>query len=187
MPPSQCSIQVQKTFLYRGVSRVWSNRYYTNQTSFPDSSHFNAFSDAVVLLEKTLYASDVTITKTVGYNGGSEIPVFTKSYSTAGTYTPSGFRCPGDCAALVRYATAARTTKNHPLYLFNYYHGVYRNSDPNWDQVQNSQVTNYSAYAAAWIAGFSDGVTTYKRAGPRGASATGQIVEAFITHRDFPR
>jgi len=55
--------------------------------------------------------------------------------------------------------------------------------------VQNSaQVTAYQTYAAAWVgAGFSDGTNSYNRAGPNGATATGYIVEPYITHRDLRR
>jgi hypothetical protein len=42
------------------------------------------------------------------------------------------------------------------------------------------------AYANAWIAGFSDGTTTYKRCGPNGDVATGQFVSSKVHHRDFP-
>lgn len=126
--------------------------------------------------------------KTTGYAAGSEVPVFTKTYSTIGTANFSGLRCPGDCAVLVRYATTARTPKNHPIYLFNYYHGAAYVSSAAIDQVNATQVTAMAGYAGQWVgSGFSDGATTYNRAGPNGATAVGQLVEPFITHRDLPR
>lgn len=142
----------------------------------------------MVTAEKAIYGAVVTIVSTTGYAAGSEIPVFSKTYSTAGTLTGLGLPSPGDACGLVRYSTTARTTKNHPIYLFNYYHGVAAASSTTPDTINTAQVTAYGTYAGAWVgAGFSDGSTSYHRAGPNGATATGYIVEPYITHRDLPR
>jgi len=184
---TQASIKVIKSFSYRGQTHVWSNRYYLNNTSIDTQAHFNTLADAVVTAEKAIYNAAVTITGVNYYAPGSDVAVWTRSYSTAGTYATTTGTCPGDCAALVRYTTSQRTSKNHPLYLFNYYHGVVAAGYPNQDNVAATQQTAYGTYANSWVSGFSDGVTTYKKAGPRGAVATGYVVETSITHRDFPR
>jgi hypothetical protein len=129
----------------------------------------------------------VTIVETFGYAAGSDVPVFSKSYSTVGTGAfTSWIAAPGDCAAIVRYSTTARTPKNHPVYLFNYYHGVSAVSTGG-DTLHAAQKAAISAYAGSWISGFSDGAETLVRAGPNGATAVGQIVDASVMHRDFPR
>jgi hypothetical protein len=141
----------------------------------------------VVTAEHQIYASDVTIVQTYGYAAGSDVPVFTKTYSTVGVLTTTGGqKAPGDAAALMRFATAARTPKNHPVYLFNYWHGVYNTATDN-DRILTGQATAYGTYAGLWLSGFSDGTLTLVRAGPNGATATGQALRTFITHRDFPR
>jgi len=116
------------------------------------------------------------------------VPVFTKTYSTAGTAVWTGLpQAPGDAVILVRYATAVRTSKNHPIYLYNYYHGAYTNGTTSGDVPAAAQLSAFQSYAAVWIgAGFSDGTTSYNRAGPNGATATGVLVEPFIRHRDLP-
>lgn len=182
------SIKVTKTFTYRGVLRTFSNRYHFNGGLPADTAHWTTLSDAIVTAEKTCYNSTVTIVKTTGYAAGSEVPVFSKTYSTAGTQVWTGkSQAPGDAAILVRYSTAVRTSKNHPIYLYNYYHGVYTDATTTGDVPAAAQSSAINAYASTWIgAGFSDGTTSYNRAGPNGATATGVLVEQYIRHRDLP-
>lgn len=143
--------------------------------------------DNVTAAEKAMFGNNVTIVEALGYAAGSEVPVATKTYSLAGTATLTSWRVmPGDVAALIRYATAARSTKNHPVYLFNYYHGIGGLLTGDQDVVNTSQAALMSTYATSWISGFSDGAVTYNRAGPNGAAATGSLVEPYLTHRDLP-
>jgi hypothetical protein len=182
------SLKVTKSWTYRGVTRTFSNRYHFNGGTPADAGHWTTFSDAVVAAEKLALPNTVTITKTTGYAASSDVPVFTKTYSTAGTWSPStSWQCAGDVAGLVRYSTTARTSKNHPVYLFNYYHGVYSNGPTQPDTWNTGQTALMATYAAAWISGFSDGSLTLVRAGPNGATATGSLVEPMVTHRDLPR
>lgn len=182
------SIKVTKSFTYRGVARHFSNRYHFTGGTPADNAHWTTLSDNIVNAEKLIFTSAVTIVSTTGYAAGSEVPVFSKTYSTAGTRTLVGVRAPGDCAAIIRYATAARSSKNHPVYLFNYYHDTEFANSTAPDTVTAAVQTIYGTYATAWTgAGFSDGTTTYNRAGPNGATATGELVEPLITHRDLPR
>lgn len=181
------SVKVIKTFPYRGGTKAFSNRYHFNGGTPADDTHWHTLFDAIVLSEKGNYTSDVTITECVGYAAGSDVPVSSKSYSTAGVGTwGSAPLAPGDSAILLRYATTARSSKNHPVYLFNYFHGVYTNGVGSPDIPNATMKSQIDSYGGAWISGFSDGANTYVRAGPNGATATGHQVETYITHRDFP-
>lgn len=187
MAATQASIKVTKSFNFRGSPRTWSNRYYLNATSIDTQAHFNTFADNVVNFEKTILRSTVTITRVDYYAPGSEVAVWSRTYSTAGNLVTTGTAVPGECAALVRYSTTQRTAKNHPLYLFNYYHGISCQASPNQDTLAADYVTALGGYANDWVNGISDGVNTYKKASPKGAVAQGYVVETFATHRDFPR
>jgi hypothetical protein len=185
------SIKVTKRFLWGGVTREFSNRYHFNGGLPADATHWTTLSDAVVNAEKACFANfpgnPVSIVKTTGYAAGSDVPVFTKAYTTVGTLSLTGLApVPAEVAGLVRYTTTARTSKNHPVYLYNYYHGVYCDG-VDGDTWIASQRTAFSTYATAWISGFSDGAITAVRAGPNGATATTRLIETRLTHRDFPR
>lgn len=174
---------------FKGGSHRWSNRYHFSGGTPADNTHWTTLSDAVVTAEKAALNGSQTIVETVGYAAGSDVPVFSKVYSTGGTNvgTTGHISVPLECAALVRYSTTARSTKNHPIYLFNYYHGVLVHDGVGGQDVLDATMkSSLETYAGQWITGFSDGSITAKRSGPNGHDATGHITEEFVTHRDFP-
>jgi hypothetical protein len=193
-PDTRSSLVIVKNTPYRGTTRTFSNRYHFEGDTPPDNGTWTTFADAVVAAEKTIYDSTTSIIEAIGYDSATATPtnphgdaVFSKTYAVAGTWSGASgaIWMPGDAAAFVRYATPARSKKNHPVYLSNYYHGVW-GSPGNPDEVSGPQRIAIEAYAAEWIAGFSDGSETHERCGPRGAVALSYTVDLYVRHRDFP-
>lgn len=188
--PATPSIKINHTFLYRGQTKTWSNRWHFNGGTPADPAHWSTLGLAIIAAEKLCFTNDVTLTGWVGYNAGSDLPIASGVTSTAGTYTKpgGGYVMAGDAAAMMKWSTTARTSKNHPIYLFSYMHGILGNTSSAGDVVDSSQRALFNVYGAAWVTGFSDGTNTYVRAGPNGA--TGAYVVAtnpwYVRHRDFP-
>jgi hypothetical protein len=186
------SVRIVKQFTYRGALRTFSNRYHIGTALPPDSAHWTTLMDSITAAEKAIYtplgSGGAKIIEGVGYAGGSEVPVFTKTYSLDGVGAFANWAAvPGDSAGLIRYSTPDRSSKNHPVYCFNYYHAIGRNTTlTDADSLNAAQRTAMQSYASSWITGFSDGTTTYNRSRPGGDLCNGSLVETLITHRDLP-
>lgn len=183
------SIKVIKQFSYKGTTKQWSNRYHFNGGTPADPTHWHTLMDAVTAAEKVALGSTSTIIECIGYNAGSDLPIASKVYSLAGQVTLAGSEVwlPGEECVLMKWSTTARTSKNHPVYLFSYMHGVKSDPSVGPGSVQSSHQGAFNTYGAAWVTGFSDGTITAVRAGPNGATGSYDTLPNpyWAHHRDF--
>lgn len=190
MATTQHSIKLTKKMTFRGDPvHAWTNRYYFDGGSPGSSSDWHTLQDALVLAEKAIFGSGITIIRADGYAPGSDVSVASQTYSTVGTLgATTAIDTPGECAFILRQATTKMSTKNHRVYVFSYYHGARWNSTGgNQDTLHGTVKTAVENWGNSWVAGISVAGRTYKRCTPDGHLVTGASCDQFIGHRDFPR
>lgn len=186
--PATPSVRIVKSFAFQDTVREWSNRYHFNGGQPADSTAWNALFDAITNVEKTCFNGAVTIVRAQGFAPGSDVPIASKSYSLGCTNGAAGSPTPGECAAILRCATTKRSTKNHPVFVFSYFHHAIKAvGDNSGDVLDSVQRTSLTTYAAGWRTGFTAGGITAIRCTPDGHPVTGELVDNYIGHRDFPR
>ncbi len=182
------SVRVVKQTSYRGGTRVWSNRYHFSGGTPANDSAWHTLFDNITTDEIACLGDNVGLIEALGYAAGSDVAVSSKTYALTGSLSAGAGEkfAPLADAALIRYSTTQKTSKNHPIYLFTYIHSVILANSSDHELLQATQKTALEEYADDWLAGFSDGTNTYLRAGPNGAVAQSRLVSAYVTHRDFP-
>jgi hypothetical protein len=85
-------------------------------------------------------------------------------------------------------ATTKRTSKNHAVYCFSYFHAaLYGTAGGLPDTLFTTQLNAINTYGSDWLSGMTVGARVFKRTTPDGHATTGRVTQTFIGHRDFPR
>lgn len=185
--PTRVGAKLRFTSPYRGGVKEWSQLWHFTGADWTLTT-FNNLTDALIAQLQGLLPPDTTIVGRVGYNPGSSVPVFDEGLALAGTSTATGSdRAPLEACALVRFGTTARSIKNHPIYLFKWFHAVYVVDPANAEKLLTGLRSNMQSNMTTILAGLSDGTTTRDYCGPFGAVAQDRLVEEYVHMREFPK
>lgn len=169
----------------RGGVQDWSTSFHLD-TAVPDLTTFEDLADILAGWNDMWYP-EVELVGIDYYPAGTNVATHTKAYSVAGSGTPGTTqKATSDSVALVRWSTTQRSSKNHPIYLYNYIHGVRKDLDADGDVLQSGQRSRIASRMGQLVSGVTANSVTFHRAGPNGAVAQDVQVEEYITHRDFP-
>lgn len=187
-PPTRVGVKVNYHFSWRGSTKPWSQLYhFDGPTSWSDQTHFDTFCTNLWNSIKVAIPARVTADTMTGYNAGSFLPVFTHSVAANGGYSDTtNPQAPGEACMLWRFTTDQRTTKNHPIYLFKWFHGMQTDGATSPDTLRAGIHSTAAGSVSDLLAGYSDGTNTRKYCGPRGAVAQSGTCMTLLHMREFP-
>lgn len=185
--PTRVGIKLNWAMYRKAGGATVGGIYHFTGAAWTNEAEFDAMSDWLKDQFKLVLSASATITKTTGYNPGSRIPVYEKTYSQAGSIADSSSTklTPSDCAMLLRFSTDQRTSKNHPIYLFKYIKPAMNNPNTSVEAVSPSVLTAIETLGGSLVTGHDPGSGVRKLCGPFGAVALGHQASTYITHRDF--
>lgn len=190
------SLTIVKSFMYRGAPEEWSNTYFFTGDLPSSDAHWKTLADNVIAVEKTLYDSNTEAVRAIGHQAGQSVAVWSYDYaansvSVPGTLSPGSNCLPqgGDSASWIRWSTDQLTSRGKPIYLRTYFHPAYAQdgTDTHRDEVSTSWKTAAQTFGDDWISGFSDGVETHVRCGPKGAVGLVATPAEYVTTRTLER
>lgn len=168
------SLKVVCAVPYRGSSKNFSMKMHFSGGLPPDSGHWHTLAHAVWDSLKQGVLNTVEVQEFVGYANDTSPSVWNEIYTQAGVIDASAYEYVQASGAAVSpyWTTDQRNSRGGPIYLRNFLHGVIGTDLSDVDAVHGDQRTplvNFAHQFSAAGAGFSDGATTYHRAGPNGA------------------
>jgi hypothetical protein len=186
--PTRVGCKVTFSSPYRGGTKTWSQLWhFDGPTSWASQGQFDTFAIALKGQLLGLLPSGSTLVGMTGYNAGSSVPVFTHSFNLAGTSSASGGVAASlEMCALVRFTTTQRSSKNHPVYLFKWFHSVRVGAAGSTETLDAGLAGNINSNMGTIIGGLSDGTNTRFYCGPFGAVAQTRLVETYVHAREFP-
>jgi hypothetical protein len=188
-------LTINKRMSYRGdANEEYSNTYMLSGGTPADSNAWRVLFDALVLEEKKLYRSVVSVVGGYGYNkvpGPGDSAVWSVDLTVSpnapvpGTYAgASADTLSGDTACWVRWGLDRFNTKGKRVYLRKYFHPAYREMGQ-YDQTAVSYVTALNAFGVKMRDGSFAGsrIITDRL----GTAVVGSASSAYVTTRTLKR
>lgn len=190
--PDTPSIVIAKSFNYRGVAETWTNKYHFKGTTPSGQAGWLALLRAIWTSERAFLGTDVSLVGGAGYAAGNNAAVAMfdatniggSSTDNRGGQSTSSAATPGDTALWVRWSTADRNSKNKPIYLRKYFHGILINASDGDTPTQGCRDLMIAHGAKMYDGTLPGGV---KICGPQGADALAHAVAGFVTTRTLKR
>jgi hypothetical protein len=182
-------VVLYKTFAYRGATEEWGNTYHFTGTAPSDPAGWRSLVDALVLLEKTVLATFVTIERAICYENTDDSSVYSYDLSAFagtvhGTYDPTSSSDrvqEGGTSYMCRWDTGRRSSKGKAIYLRKYWHpAMAASADP--DAVSGFLLSRTTAFATNVLA--SSGAWP-GLAGPDGVAPVGHLAQTYTNYRDL--
>lgn len=192
---NQPSLKFTFNVLKQGVAHNWSTKFHFGP-GFPDTStKWHTLWEAIWADLQPGLATNVFLLRIDGYEEDETKPVVAAytdvlGGSDHGTFAAEGNRAPSIITALLRWTTDQKDSRGHAIGLRNFIHGVYLEDDADPDLLHTDQKAALQVVAATFDdagAGYSDGVTTYKRRGPNGAVGLVGTCSPWVTRRVLAR
>jgi hypothetical protein len=182
-------VVLYKTFQYRGETEEWGNTYHFVGDAPGNPADWRSLVDALVTLEKTVLATNVTIERAICYEDTDHSSVYSYDLSAfagtvAGTYnvsTGGGEQQEGGTSYMARWDTGRRSSKGKAIYLRKYWHPTVA-SGGTPDVVQASLVTLVAAFAGNVMGTSGDWPGL---AGPDGVAPVGHLAQTYTNYRDL--
>lgn len=174
---------------YRGGTKDWSTRFHLSAEP-PDTSHWHNLFEAMWADLKAGIRGDVQLMYATGYTNDTTPYVWREEFDgTFGTLTPAAPEQAAIICALLHFTTDVRNSRGGPVFLRNFIHGVNASSS-DYDAPSSTQKAALNTFASTLAgdgAGYSDGTTTYHRAGPDGDSGIVGTCNDFLSRRVLAR
>lgn len=186
------SLKLNFTVPYRGTSKTWSSKFHFAGGLPPDLAHWTTFADNVWASLKAGMRNDVHIEGFVGYANDTTPAVASGVMSGVGSIDASAHEYIGVSylSANLSWTTDQRNSRGGPIYLRNFIHGAIALDLDHLDELLDTQQAALATFAQTFDAahaGFSDGATSYHRAGPNGAVGLVGTCKEWIGHRVLAR
>jgi hypothetical protein len=163
------SLLCKYTIPFEDGTTQTSNRFYLTTPSGPQSPANDGQWDTLAINFSDDFLGILgpwaTLDQIVGYDIGDDVGVKVYDYGSAGTHNPTPSRpaLPAQCCSLMKWTTDERTSRNHPIYLWNYVHAQgYYEPDPEKVAAQDA-LHDFGEKLTLSGSGFSDGVHTWHK------------------------